>query len=71
MCCENVSPWLKLTLTDTGNTAFRITTEVVNIFFIGRNILNDDIFEVSFPFILLYTIKQQSFSFNKSQKNTW
>ncbi|VDM95504.1 unnamed protein product, partial [Onchocerca ochengi] len=43
--CENVSPWLKLTLTDTTNTAFRITAEVVNIFLISRNILNDDIFE--------------------------
>uniref|UniRef100_A0A0R3RMN0 Uncharacterized protein n=1 Tax=Elaeophora elaphi TaxID=1147741 RepID=A0A0R3RMN0_9BILA len=45
MYCENVSPWLKLTLTDTTNTAFRITTEVVNMFFIGRNVRNNDIFE--------------------------
>uniref|UniRef100_A0A915Q459 Uncharacterized protein n=1 Tax=Setaria digitata TaxID=48799 RepID=A0A915Q459_9BILA len=45
ICCENVSPWLKITLTDTTNTAFRITSEAVNLFLIGRNILNDDIFE--------------------------
>ncbi|KAL3990413.1 Fragile site-associated protein C-terminus family protein [Acanthocheilonema viteae] len=45
ICCKNVSPWLKLTLTDTTNTAFRITTEVINIFFMGRNILNNNIFE--------------------------
>ncbi|VDN87058.1 unnamed protein product [Brugia pahangi] len=42
MKCENVSPWLKLTLTDTTNTALRITTEVVNMFIIGRNILNNN-----------------------------
>ncbi|VIO89935.1 Uncharacterized protein BM_BM1560 [Brugia malayi] len=42
MQCENVSPWLKLTLTDTTNTALRITTEVVNMFIIGRNILNNN-----------------------------
>ncbi|KAM3727455.1 Bridge-like lipid transfer protein family member [Dirofilaria immitis] len=45
MHCENVSPWLKLTLTDTTNTAFRVTAEVVNMFLISRNILNDNIFE--------------------------
>ncbi|EJW71940.1 hypothetical protein WUBG_17154 [Wuchereria bancrofti] len=45
MRCENVSPWLKLTLTDTTNTALRITIEVINMFVIGRNILNNNIFE--------------------------
>uniref|UniRef100_A0A1I7VWA9 FSA_C domain-containing protein n=1 Tax=Loa loa TaxID=7209 RepID=A0A1I7VWA9_LOALO len=43
--CENVAPWLRLTLTDTTNTAFRITTEVVNMFFMDRNILNNNIFQ--------------------------
>ncbi|VDO43610.1 unnamed protein product [Onchocerca flexuosa] len=50
--CEDVSPWLKLTLTDTTNTAFRITAEVVNILLISRYILNDNFFEVLLSFYI-------------------
>ncbi|VDK36706.1 unnamed protein product [Gongylonema pulchrum] len=43
---ENVSPWLRLTLTDTTNTAFRVMVETFDLFFSSRNVQNIEISEV-------------------------